>query len=242
MIATLIVAVRGRLPYAQRTLPLLAKLKADGLPLEIVVVESGLEPLYGALCSAIRCTHIFEESKDGFHKTRLLNKGLAVARGEMVVPYDVDLFPINNSLERHLWAAGSAKDALLVAGYRLLFDFDPWPPSDPPPADISIGSENRPSALWKALNRKERFGVAPVFMRDRLEAIGGWDNSFIGWGAEDQDVIERYLNNELLMVLAPDAVYGHLAHDHESDWKNDDVVSKNRGHYYAKRQPKSVAT
>jgi hypothetical protein len=170
-----------------------------------------------------------------FHKTRALNLGLGMASGEFVVPYDVDLLPTGNSLANHLWIAMRSPD-LLITGYRLMGEQTTVVIAEIPTAldQSHIAPEDQPSALWKHLVRHEKFGVLPFFRRDRLHEIGGWDEQFVGWGGEDQDVIERYLNAGHHLCRCPELVYLHLFHDSNPDWSDPDIIAQNRQHYYSK--------
>jgi predicted glycosyltransferase involved in capsule biosynthesis len=90
--------------------------------------------------------------------------------------------------------------------------------------------------LRKYLLKGERFGVMPLFKRDRLLVINGWDETFIGWGAEDQDLIERYLIDTQSLCRCPDLVYLHLKHGTSDGWNCETLTPKNRAHYYRKQQ------
>lgn len=57
---------------------------------------------------------------------------------------------------------------------------------------------------------KQRFRVIPFLKCDRLLAIGGWDKTFVGWGGEDRDTIERYLQDGQFLSRFPKIVYLHL--------------------------------
>lgn len=91
-----------------------------------------------------------------------------------------------------------------------------------------------PTALWKHLTKHEKFGVVPFFQRERLSEIGGWDEEFVGWGAEDQDLIERYLKNGYALCRCPELVYLHLFHKQETRWTEPFLVQQNRDYYYWK--------
>ena len=84
--------------------------------------------------------------------------------------------------------------------------------------------------------RGEKFGVMPFFCRQRLLDIQGWDEAFIGWGAEDQDLIERYLGQGRTLCRSPRLVYLHLHHEAEPQWREAETVASNRQTYYQKRQ------
>lgn len=171
-----------------------------------------------------------------FHKTKALNLGLYFAQGDFIAPFDVDLIPLSNTLEKHCFLAASSP-CLLVAGYRLM--------AATATVDVmalaqvleraTLGPEDQPTALRKHLLHKERFGVMPLFERQQLLKIGGWDETFVGWGAEDQDLIERYLSMGQSLCRCPDLLYLHLDHAPISDWNSVTLMEQNRQYYYNKQ-------
>ncbi|WP_373538148.1 galactosyltransferase-related protein [Microcoleus sp.] len=172
-----------------------------------------------------------------FHKTKALNLGLSLSRGQWVTAFDVDLIPYQNTLERHLKMA-QISSQMLVTGYRMMcdkacLDFEQ---NSAIIEELKVAPEDRPTALFKHLTRRERFGVAPIFQRQRLIEIGGWDETFIGWGAEDQDIVERYLGEDRYFCRSPELIYLHLAHQPDPNWSESQWIEQNRQHYYAKRQ------
>lgn len=96
--------------------------------------------------------------------------------------------------------------------------------------------EDQPTALWKHLMRYEKFGVVPFFCRDRLLAIGGWDERFLGWGAEDQDMMEGYLSTGVSLCRCPELLYLHLCHLTDPNWSEVQLIQQNRDYYYSKPQ------
>jgi GT2 family glycosyltransferase len=170
-----------------------------------------------------------------FHKTKALNLGLAISTGQFVAPFDVDLIPIGNTLANHIQMA-ELSPYFLVTGYRVMsssrtVDIDNLSTEI---EQTSIAPEDMPTALWKHLIHQERFGVVPLFNRARLIEIGGWDEAFFGWGGEDQDIIERYLQDGRHLCRSPELVYLHLPHEPNQGWNEASLVEQNRNHYYAK--------
>jgi predicted glycosyltransferase involved in capsule biosynthesis len=175
-----------------------------------------------------------------FHKTKALNLGLTLSQTEFVAPFDVDLIPIGDTLNRHLQMAILAPQ-ILVTGYRVMVEQETVniDELDAILEQTFIAPEDKPTALWKHLIRGERFGVVPFFNKARLLDIGGWDEVFVGWGGEDQDIMERYLQGRQYMCRSPELVYLHLAHEPNPQWHETSLVEENRKHYYAKRQADS---
>lgn len=184
---------------------------------------------------AANLSYVHCPSSGIFHKTKALNLGLSLAQGEFVVPYDIDLIPIGNVLHHHKWIAEQAPN-LLITGYRLMSG-DETVSIDKITSALektSIAPEDQPTALWKHLARHEKFGIMPFFRRDKLIEIGGWDEQFMGWGGEDQDIIERYLETGCHLCRCPELVYLHLFHQPDTSWAEPHIVAQNRQHYYAK--------
>lgn len=173
-----------------------------------------------------------------FHKTKALNLGLAKATGKLVAAFDVDLIPIGNTLMQHCELTETSPN-FLVTGYRLMAQTETVKMTelDAAAEAARLGPEDRPSALRKYLLKGERFGIMPFFWRDRLQAIHGWDEAYIGWGAEDQDMMERYLADGRSLCRCPDLTYLHLHHGPAEGWNAEELTQKNRTYYYeAKRQ------
>ncbi|MEM6451450.1 MAG: galactosyltransferase-related protein [Cyanobacteria bacterium P01_D01_bin.105] len=181
-----------------------------------------------------------------FHKTKAMNLGLRAASGKLVAAFDVDLIPLGKTLRQHCELAEAAPN-FLVTGYRLMAQTETVDIEslDKAADAAALGPEENPSALRKYLLKGERFGVMPLFWRDRLQAIHGWDEAFIGWGAEDQDLIERYLADRengadrRSLCRCPDLTYLHLKHEPAADWNSEALTQKNRAYYYATKQQRS---
>lgn len=198
---------------------------------EIILLEADKKPteaLEIARDAGLR--YRFVECPGVFHKTRVLNTGLALARGNWIAPFDVDLIPIDNALTRHFETA-SASPAILLTGYRLLSRRSQIEPEEieKVAAKAHIASEDGKSALLKYLLTKQRFGHVPMLSAKSLKQISGWNESFIGWGAEDQELLERYIAaTGKVFVRSPDFVYLHLYHRPARLWNEPELVAKNR--------------
>ncbi|WP_199336958.1 galactosyltransferase-related protein [Oscillatoria sp. FACHB-1407] len=205
---------------------------------ELVLVEVDETPSLW-IQTAIRNISVnyhFCEGSGVFHKTKALNVGLSMAQGKWIAPFDVDLIPVGDSLTCHLRIAANSP-SLLVTGYRVMSTSEMINVQelDAELVQAAIAPEDMPTALWKHLIRGERFGVVPFFQRDRLLQIGGWDEAFVGWGGEDQDVIERYLERDCHLCRCPELVYLHLWHDRDPHWTEPNLIEQNRQYYYANR-------
>lgn len=235
---TLITPYRDRLTHLNNQL-LWWETYAFKQSIEWIVVDLTKEPsdsLQHKLARhQVRYFHL--PCEGAFHKTKALNLGLNHAQGRLIAAFDVDLIPLNQTLEQHCWLAENSP-YLLVTGYRLMAQTESVAIANLAHAaeQATLGPEDQPTALRKYLLNGERFGVMPLFWRDRLLTLNGWDETYIGWGAEDQDLIERYLANGLTRQLSlcrcHDLTYLHLNHEPAEGWNSAILTDKNRAHYY----------
>lgn len=180
-----------------------------------------------------------------FHKTVLLNEFLTLARGIYLMPFDVDLLPVRGVLAHHLFLARESPYCL-IAGYRILLpkmlQIGDIPTAQQVFATLGfcegggLGPEDKETALLKYLLNGQRFGICPCFPRAVLQAVGGWHEGYVGWGAEDQDLIERVAATGLTVARAYDLLYLHLPHSREANWTDPALTAANRSRFVARRQ------
>lgn len=225
-----------QLAWWQRYLAQIAPGSLDNTtPWEWIVVEADSTPSPGLKerLEQHQARYFFLPNSGTLHKTKALNLGLHQAQGTYLTPLDVDLIPLAHTLVDHLHLA-TLSPQILVSGYRLMaqtatVDLDHL---DHALADATIAPEDQPSALRKHLLQGESFGVLPYFQRPRLLQINGWDEAYVGWGAEDQDLIERYLADGRYLLRSPQLVYLHLHHEADPHWREPEVIAANRRYYY----------
>jgi hypothetical protein len=237
MSLSLLLPLRGRAVQARAVLPRLVEtLATQPSDCELIVVESTDEPTHEGLCRDLGIRYAFDCASGTFHKARLLNVALAMAQGEVVAPYDIDLLPSRHTAQLHLELA-MAHPQLLITAFRLMSEHElPTDDLEEMRREGKLGPENGPSAVRKWLVQGERFGVVPHFRRDILLGLGGWDENYVGWGAEDQDMIERYLATGIHFMASPDLVYLHLHHPPDPAWSEDRHRAANMAHYYDVRK------
>lgn len=240
---SLVTVYRRRIDHLQTLLRWWQQFSPHHSGYEWMVVEADSHPSPG-LAQTLQQHHIqyqFLPNRGTLHKTRALNLGLHLAQGRYVAPLDVDLIPIGDTLVRHHHLA-TVSDQLLITGYRLMSPSRSLTMHQLPEAleQATVAPEDQPTALRKHLLHGEKFGVMPFFHRQHLIEVQGWDEAFIGWGAEDQDVIERYLGEAGSLCRSPNLVYLHLHHDGDMQWSEPDIIAANRHLYYQKRQLQST--
>lgn len=211
------------------------KSQQEEIDCEILIIEADESPSQWipAAITQTNIKYVYLPCTGGFHKTKALNFGLSLASGEFVAPFNVDLIPLADTLSQQLKIA-QLSPQLLVTGYRVMLN------SNVIDSDLvnntTLAPEDQPTALWKQLIQQERFGVVPFFKRDRLLEIGGYDEKFVGWGGQDQDIIERYLQDGRFLSRCPELVYLHLPHPPNEHWTETAFVQQNRQHYYTNIQ------
>jgi len=247
---SLLTAYRGRREYLDIQLAWLQRIREEEAftDFEVVLVEGDLAPTVSHLPNErgldwVR--YVFVPMGHVFHKAGLLNEAILHARGAWIMPFDVDLLPAPQVLARHLQLAQNAS-LTLMCGYRVqlpeMFPTDLSLPAaqtvlhafnsrDP---DLLCPEDNH-TALAKYLVGGERFGVCPCFETRRLKAVGGHDEVYAGWGAEDQDLIERVCASGRTLVRAYDLLYFHLPHGKEPGWGDAALTEANRKHFKASR-------
>lgn len=206
--------------------------------LELIIVESSNEPSLKQPSNK-NINYIHVKGEGNFNLSRLLNTGLANAKGKMVTAYDVDLVPVDLSFRLHILLSEQLGESL-ATGHRLYYSEEYLSPDNIMDAKYKsrIAKEDCSELFMKMqLLDGQRFGVLPFFNRARMLEVGGWDERFEGWGGEDQDLIERYLGHSRYLVKCPDLLYIHLYHTNdEPGWNDRTLISKNTELYNHKRQ------
>ena len=151
---------------------------------------------------------------DGFRAAAIRNKGIVRARGDYIVFLDGDCVPQADFVARHraLASAGS-----LVTGSRILLG----PALTAEVLERRIDLANCGAAFWlRARLRGEVNKILPLFVKlpdlaarrvdgfrwrgikscnlavwaADLARVNGFDESFVGWGHEDADLVARLYN------------------------------------------------
>jgi hypothetical protein len=227
---TLLIPFRNRHSHLLKLLEYFSMFNSS-FEVEFIILESaGKATLHDHPWPDQRFRYTFIKQPGIFHKTLLLNTGLSLSKGTLIIPYDVDLLPVGDALNRSVTTAITC-DNLLIAGYRLMS-------SEEELDQLTIAPEDSISALKKYLLNKELFGVCPVFHKKRLLEIGGWDENFKGWGVEDQDIIERYCEKKIVFARSPQITYTHLYQEKQEGWNNHELTIRNREFYAAKKAGK----
>lgn len=173
-----------RLPYLAATLRSLA---VSSVAAEVLVVESGVEPVAAPLCAAQAVRHLFFRDGGPFQRGRLLNIGTLHAQHEWVLWQDNDL----------LFAADFISDAVAEMQQRGLDAFLPYfairylAPED----TYKVMSGELPPAQARAEKTlraaMDVSGGLCLVRRSFVDREGGVPEGFVGWGGEDNAWVHK---------------------------------------------------
>ena len=213
---------------------------------ELVLIEGDVQPTAEAIVQPYEWVrYLYVPMPDIFHKAVLLNQAAGVARGQYRILFDVDLLPARGVLARHLMLA-SESPRCLVSGYRVqlpeMLDAQNLPSSSTLLASLDLNdetllcNEDFPLSLRENLIDGQRFGVCSCFPARLVDQLGGLFEGYVGWGCEDQDLIERICASGLTLVRSYDLLYFHLPHGHEDGWRDASLIAENRKRFAERRR------
>ena len=204
------------------------------LPDEIVIADdgSGIETrqLVDSLQnnSPVKIVHVWQED-NGYQLAKIRNRSFAAAKGDYLIQIDGDLI-----LERHfiLDHLSMARPQTFVGGSRTMMDEELTQKvlqGEVPIQDM----RSHKSHMWQKANSvrsvplarlaymyqrhqsnyKYVLGCNMAFWKKDLLAVNGYDESFKGWGKEDNELAVRLQNSGIkLRFIKFGAVTYHLYH------------------------------
>jgi GT2 family glycosyltransferase len=203
---SVVVPTRRRLPSLLR---LVGALEAQDHPrdlVELVVVVDGDPPTAAALrqCDGIR---VLEQAQGGPAPAR--NRGIAAARGRVVLFLDDDVVPDRSCVRRHLEAHADRDDLVAIGPMlppRAEGGTSPWVRWEA--ATLLRQYADMEAGRWSATPRQLYTGNASV-PREHLVAVGGFDESLRR--AEDVELGWRLHDRGLAFEFHPEAIVHHEA-------------------------------
>jgi glycosyl transferase family 2 len=177
--ASIIVPTYERAATLRHSLPLLLAQHIGPRPFEVIVTDDGSTDDTRRVVEAAGATYVCGPHA-GAAAAR--NRGIARARGDVLVFVDDDAFVAPDFLARHL-AIHDRDDRALVAGGIIEV-------RDMPAAFPAL----RP---WHGYHRHPLCGGNSSVRRAHVVAAGGFDESFDSYGWQDQELAERLMRRGL---------------------------------------------
>ena len=232
MASSLIISTYNR-PEAL-ALCLQSVMRQSVLPGEILIADDGSgEPTKKLILefqqkTAVPIIHIWQEDK-GYQLSKIRNKAFAAATGDYMIQTDGDLIFHQHFIKDHL---SFAQKGSFVSGGRTniteAFTKEFIEQQIAPPLQYySSGLEKRYNAFRSKLLRNINaslstssnnllyvLGCNMAFFKTDLQKVNGYNESFTGWGKEDNDIAARLINAGInLRMLKFGAVVFHLWHN-----------------------------
>lgn len=211
---------------------------------QVVVADDGsdrppsLEVLDGSGISG----RVVRQDRDGFRAAAARNRGAAAADGEILVFLDGDTVPEPDYLTRLTRLPALCPDALTV-GRRRHADLDGWSPAavtdwlqglGPAPRELTepqwLLDLYAGSADLRHVDRRSYRAVISAVLampRDLFRAIGGFDESFRGYGGEDWELTHRAYAAGAVLAHVREAVAWHDGPDWADRPEPDRRAAKN---------------
>ncbi|MDO4790132.1 MAG: glycosyltransferase family 2 protein [Porphyromonas sp.] len=208
--------------------------KQTRLPDEIIIADDGsgeetqeaIKRIKELAPKGVVLKHVWHEDL-GFRRSMILNRGIAAAESDYIIELDGDCIPEKHFVADHL---NVARENTFVTGSRVKLD----PESSviiqekglkkaPPKRFTNSANAWRIPFIQNLLapyyKQKKIFAVRGcnlAFWRKDLLAVNGYDDSYVGWGHEDIDIVSRLRNMGLRRrFLKGGGVIFHLYHKEE---------------------------
>ncbi len=212
-------------------------------PDEILIADDGSGRDTGKLISEFKNTfgvpvkHIWHED-NGFQLSKIRNKAISECGSDYIVQIDGDIIMERHFIEDHICFAKrnsvvvGSRSSLSEAYTQTLLAKGELPRK----RELDRNSNNFFNSkripfltpflsYYHTLGKNKYYakGCNMAFWMEDILAVNGYDESFVGWGREDSDLIVRLLTKgSYLRRLKMSAVQYHIYHQ-ENDRYNEDV-------------------
>ncbi len=186
-------------------------------PLEIVVVNDGTNDDTERVCSMFKKLNIKYIFSGSRNEKELISRppsvanniGIQQSSGDIIILSCPEIYHLNDTLEMIINPLQKYPDLLVIPNY-MYFDDNGYFLSD-----IKNGSKGNLAGCMVRYDSVEMPFLLGV-RRNKLFEIGGYDEDFIGYAADDNDLINRLLMNNCEHFRV-DAKIVHLYHGTRCD-------------------------
>lgn len=199
--------------------------------MKFFVIENGARPTAASHAERHAVQYLFEQDDGPFHRTRIINRGISLATRQFVANCDADMLIFPEALRMAMQILRNGGRMVLPSSgllYELRklersaaiasLDFERYAPA----ILAKYGRQNRGDI---SRLRRSHIGGVHLFDRKTLIECGGYNENFISWGFEDNEIIERFKTLGVGMNRIADYPLMHLSHRRSVD-------SSKRNPYY----------
>jgi len=195
-----------------------------GFPLEIVVVNDGAKDDTEKICSMFKGLDIKYIFSGNRNEKELVSRppsvanniGIQQSTGDIIVLSCPEIFHLNNALAMVIEPLQKYPNLLVIPNY-MYFDDDGYFLASL--RNNTKGELGRCAVRYDSVEMPFLLGVR----RNKLIEIGGYDEDFIGYAADDNDLVNRLIMNNC-EYMRVDTKIVHLYHgarcDSQMHWDN----------------------
>jgi GT2 family glycosyltransferase len=221
---SVIVPVGGRPEHLRRCL---ASLRAAPQVLDVVLVDllagtrSSLAPSAGSEGTEVRVVPCPPHRSGALRLGEARNVGAALAASRRLCFLDVDCVVSPGALERWCGAVDTYRSALVAPPVRYLragwlTEVGGEPPGAPAWNRASVPARRPTPSVDRVATRQEYdlfWSLAFCCDTDTFDRVGGFDTTYVGYGAEDTDFARRARHRDVPLVWVADGVAYHQHHE-----------------------------
>lgn len=204
------------------------------LPTEIIIADDGSADATRQLVQSMqsKCPipllHVWQPD-DGYQLARIRNRAFAAANGDYIIQVDGDLILEKHFVQDHL---SMSRPGTFISGSRTMMDAElttkllnkevsmsqiPSHRQNLEKRHNAVRSTLLRNLSWAAQRSRRNYkyvlGCNMAFWKKDLLTVNGYNESFKGWGKEDNELAVRLLNAGLqLRFIKFGAVVYHLYH------------------------------
>ena len=177
---------------------------------EVILVEQDKHSKISHL--NLKCKHIFIKSDKPYNRSWAFNVALKRAKSNIIIFGDSDLIMEHNQF---ISGINALSEYDMVSPYHKVIDLNPQESSNSTENILKIDRPGRGENDNQKINIS---GGIAMFRKDSINKIGGWNEDFVGWGAEDDEMTIR-VKKYLKWTELKGTCY-HLYHDRPAPEQN----------------------